>query len=70
MENILVRINKLYATSKTRELSDLESNELKDLRKEYVKLFREGFEQQLQNTKVVDENGNDITPYKKKMNNS
>ena len=37
------------------------------LRKEYIKLFREGFKSQLKAIKVVDEKGNDITPLKLKQ---
>ena len=38
-----------------------------ELRKEYIKLFREGFKSQLKAIKVVDEKGNDITPLKLKQ---
>ena len=37
------------------------------MRKEYIKLFREGFKSQLKAIKVVDEKGNDITPLKLKQ---
>ena len=37
------------------------------LRQKYLKEFRRGFEQQLQSIKVVDANGNDVTPAKARM---
>ena len=46
-----------------------ESEEQQRLRQIYLKEFRQGFEQQLKSVKVVDENGNDVTPSKlKKLN--
>ena len=44
-----------------------ELKEQDKLRKEYIKLFREGFKSQLKAIKVVDEKGNDITPLKLKQ---
>ena len=52
---LIVRIN---------ELAKLE--EQKELRQKYLKAFRSGFKQQLMGVKVVDEEGNDITPQKLK----
>lgn len=62
----LPRINELARIAKERELTPEEIEEWDRLRKEYLKEFREGFRQQLLNTKVVDEEGNDITPEKLK----
>lgn len=62
----LPRINELARIAKERELTPEEIEERDRLRKEYLKEFREGFRQQLLNTKVVDEEGNDITPEKLK----
>ncbi|MDY6045107.1 MAG: DUF896 domain-containing protein [Peptoniphilus sp.] len=66
MEEILKRINELAREAKKRELTPDEIKERDRLRKEYLKIFREGFRQQLLHTKVVDEDGNDITPEKLK----
>ena len=62
----LPRINELAKIAKERELTPEEIEERDRLRKEYLKEFREGFRQQLLNTKVVDDEGNDITPEKLK----
>ncbi|CAC9935556.1 hypothetical protein PEPNEM18_01553 [Aedoeadaptatus nemausensis] len=66
MINSLPRINELAKIAKERELTPEEIEERDRLRKEYLKEFREGFRQQLLNTKVVDDEGNDITPEKLK----
>ncbi|WP_141708594.1 DUF896 domain-containing protein, partial [Staphylococcus hominis] len=36
------------------------------LRKQYLDSFREGFKQQIESTKVIDPEGNDVTPEKLK----
>ena len=66
MDELLKRINELAHEAKVRQLTDEEVAERDRLRKAYLKIFREGFRQQLLNTKVVDEEGNDITPEKSK----
>lgn len=62
---IIDRINELSRISKQRELTENEIQERDDLRKIYIKQFKEGFRQTLDSVKVVDEKGNDITPIKK-----
>ena len=66
MIDSLPRINELAKIAKERELTPEEIEESDRLRKEYLKEFRAGFREQLLNTKVVDEEGNDITPEKLK----
>ncbi|WP_238988305.1 DUF896 domain-containing protein [Spiroplasma sp. BIUS-1] len=66
MEKLLKRINELAAIKKQRELTQSELEERTKLREEYIKLFRAGFEQQLENTVFVDENGNEIKRKKDK----
>ncbi|WP_338984271.1 DUF896 domain-containing protein [Spiroplasma endosymbiont of Diplazon laetatorius] len=66
MEELLKRINELAAIAKQRELTAEELEERAKLREEYIKLFRAGFEQQLENTIFVDENGNEINRNTKK----
>lgn len=66
MIDSLPRINELAKIAKERELTPEEIEERDRLRKEYLKEFRADFREQLLNTKVVDEEGNDITPEKLK----
>lgn len=68
-EKLIARINELANKKKTVGLTAEESEEQQRLRQIYLKEFRQGFEQQLKSVKVVDENGNDVTPSKlKKLN--
>lgn len=66
MIDYLPRINELAKLAKERELTPEEMEERDRLRKAYSKEFRKGFREQLLNTKIVDEEGNDITPEKLK----
>lgn len=59
---LIERINHL---AHKENLTQAEKEEQAKLRKEYVRQFKEGFRQTLDNVKVVDEEGNDITPKKK-----
>ena len=61
--NLLMKI----LTDAIEKMSPEELKEQDKLRKEYIKLFREGFKSQLKAIKVVDEKGNDITPLKLKQ---
>lgn len=63
-DEMIQEINELSRKSKTVGLSEEEKQRQQYLRAEYIKAFRSGFKQQLQNIKVVDEKGNDITPKK------
>ena len=65
-EEMINEINELSRKSKTVGLTDEEKERQQVLRKEYIRIFRSGFKQQLKNIKVVDEKGNDITPQKLK----
>ena len=64
-QKIIDRLNELSRISKVRTLTENEIQERDDLRKIYIKQFRQGFVQTLENVKVVDEKGNDVTPHKK-----
>ena len=66
MIDYLPRINELAKLAKERELTPEEMEGRDRLRKAYLKEFRKGFREQLLNTKIVDEEGNDITPEKLK----
>lgn len=65
-DEMIREINELAHKSKTVGLTEEEKLRQQELRKEYIRIFRSGFEQQLQSIKVVDENGNDVTPEKLK----
>ncbi len=65
MEKLLERINKLSNKAKIEELTEVELTEQKELRAEYIKLFRAGLRQQLDNTKIKDLDGT-ITPLERK----
>lgn len=63
---ILDRINELARLEKTRDLTKEEKAEQAQLRKEYLEDFRKSFRSTLLNTKVVDQEGRDVTPEKLK----
>ena len=63
---LIVRINELAKKKKDGTISEAEWEEQKELRQKDLKAFRSGFKQQLMGVKVVDEEGNDITPQKLK----
>ena len=59
------RINELSRKSKTVGLTDEEKAEQARLRDEFRAIFRRNFGLQLENTKFVDENGNEVHVPKK-----
>ena len=48
-------------------LTKEEAKERAELHQKYLETFREGFKQQIENTKVLDPEGNDVTPEKLKQ---
>lgn len=64
MKDLLERINELAKKSKTVGLTEEEKEEQKKLRQQYIEIFRGNFKNTLMNLKVVDEEGNDVTPEK------
>lgn len=66
MDQLIKEINFLANKKKTEGLTPEETARQQILRQEYLRIFREGFKQQLTSVKVVDEKGNDITPKKLK----
>jgi len=54
------RINELYHKSKAEGLTDEEKAEQKKLRDDYVAAIRGNIRSQLENVKVIDENGNEV----------
>ena len=65
-ENDIKRINELYHKSKAEGLTEEEKAEQKRLREEYVAAIRGNIRSQLENIKVVDENGNEVKLKRKK----
>ena len=65
MTEIIDKINTLNATKKERELTAGESEELAKYRQLYLQNFKANMRNILDNTKVINENGEDITPKKK-----
>lgn len=65
MSEIIAKINSLNATKKERQLTAIESEELAKYRQLYLKNFKDNMRNILDNTKVINEKGEDITPKKK-----
>ncbi|MGP1613096.1 MAG: DUF896 domain-containing protein [Catonella sp.] len=61
------RINELYHKSKAVGLTDEEKVEQKKLREDYVAAIRGNIRSQLENVRVVDEDGNEV-PLKRRKN--
>lgn len=62
----LKRISALSKKSKTIGLTTEEAAEQAQLREEYLKTFRDSMRDTIENVKVIDPKGNDITPEKVK----
>ncbi|ENH96963.1 hypothetical protein J416_07787 [Gracilibacillus halophilus YIM-C55.5] len=60
----IARINELANKSKTEGLSDAEKKEQQELRDAYLKNVRKSFKNQFKGMKVMDPNGEDVTPNK------
>ena len=65
MSEIIAKINSLNATKKERQLTAIESEELAKYRQLYLQNFKANMRNILDNTKVINEKGEDITPKKK-----
>ncbi|WP_025784964.1 DUF896 domain-containing protein [Sporosarcina sp. D27] len=65
-EKKIKRINELAKKAKTSGLSIEEAKEQSQLRSEYLKTFRSTMRDTIENVKVVDPDGNDVTPEKVK----
>lgn len=61
------RINELSRKKKTVGLTQVEQDEQLLLRQEYLEAFRGGMRNHIEGLKVVDEDGNDVTPEKLKQ---
>lgn len=60
------RINELARKKKEEELTPTEEKEQQLLRQEYLEAFRGGMRNHIEGLKIVDEEGNDVTPDKLK----
>lgn len=67
MEKLIGRINELAAKKKNGTISPAELEEQAKLRQEYIAIFRSNFKEHISQIKVVDEEGNDVTPEKVKQ---
>lgn len=65
-DEMIKEINELAHKSKTVGLTEEEKKRQQELRQEYLRIFRSGFQQQLKSIKVVDPEGHDVTPQKLK----
>lgn len=63
-EKNLKRLNQLAKQKREGKISEAELKELTGLREEYLSNFRNSFKKQIENTKVIDPNGQDVTPDK------
>ncbi|WP_342512507.1 DUF896 domain-containing protein [Sporosarcina sp. FSL K6-1522] len=61
------RINELSKKSKTTGLSIEEAKEQTQLRKEYLESFRSSMRGTIEQVKIIDPDGNDVTPDKVKQ---
>ena len=61
------RINELSKKSKTAGLSIEEAKEQTKLRQEYLASFRSSMRETIENVKVIDPEGTDVTPEKVKQ---
>jgi uncharacterized protein YnzC (UPF0291/DUF896 family) len=62
----IARINELSRKAKSEGLTNEESLEQKNLRQEYLKVFRNSMTNTIESVKVVDPEGKDVTPQKLK----
>ena len=65
MTEVIAKINSLNSTKKERELTTEELEELAKYRQLYLQNFKANMRNILDNTRVINENGEDITPKKK-----
>ncbi|ATP41163.1 DUF896 family protein [Solibacillus sp. R5-41] len=63
----IARINELSKLAKEGMLSEEQAKERTALRKEYLDVFRSTMRDTIEHVKVVDEEGNDVTPDKIKQ---
>jgi uncharacterized protein YnzC (UPF0291/DUF896 family) len=62
----MARINKLAKKAKSEGLTAVEAKEQTKLRKEYLETFRQSMRSTIENTRMFDPEGNEVTPEKVK----
>ncbi|WP_421384802.1 DUF896 domain-containing protein [Bacillus salacetis] len=60
----MARINTLAKKSKAKGLTPAEAKEQTKLRKEYLETFRHSMRSTIENTRMFDPEGNEVTPQK------
>ncbi|RMC61512.1 DUF896 domain-containing protein [Lactobacillus sp. ESL0259] len=65
-KKLISRINELYHKKKSVGLTEAEEKERKELHQEFIKNFRAGFKQDVENLVIIDKNGKEITSEKAK----
>lgn len=65
-EELLSRINELARKSREEGLTEQEKLEQAELRQQYIKAFRQGFENTMSNVYIMDKDGNKKKVEKKK----
>ncbi|KJY56766.1 MULTISPECIES: DUF896 domain-containing protein [Lactobacillus] len=65
-KKLINRINELYHKKKSVGLTEAEEKERKELHQEFIKNFRAGFKQDVENLVIIDKNGKEITSEKAK----
>ena len=60
----LKRLNQLAKLKREDKISTAEFKELTGLREQYLSNFRNSFKNQIENTKIIDPDGKDVTPDK------
>ncbi|MBI0032556.1 DUF896 domain-containing protein [Lactobacillus sp. M0396] len=65
-KKLINRINELYHKKESVGLTEGEEIERKKLHQEFIKNFRAGFKQDVENLVIIDKNGKEITSEKAK----
>lgn len=63
---LIARINELAAKAKNSELSPEEEQERQQLRQDYLQAFRDGFRTQIEDLRIYNQEGKEVTPEKVK----
>lgn len=65
-KKVIARINQLYHKKEKEGLTAVEEAERKELHQKFIKNFRAGFKQQIEDLVIVDKNGKEVTSEKAK----
>lgn len=63
-EKLIAKLNDLAHKAKAGTITKEEEEQQRALRKEYLENFRAGFKTQIENMRVFDKKGNEVTPEK------